>query len=227
MRRSVLVWKCAAAVIGALVLAGPVDAAQGGQKLDYALRNAKSGGSQRVIVRSQSGRLAELRQLLRSCGAKIQDDHSLIDALSAEVKNECLQKLLANDVLESVGSDAEVFGDLSESYDLTTIAPNTLRRTLGASEYATGAGIGIAIIDSGIAPLPAFGSRIIGFYDFTKGGVVATTPNDEYGHGTHVAGLIGAYDSAVHGSGPGGPAARLEGARQQRQGAHEPRDPRD
>ena len=71
----------------------------------------RAAATERVIIRSQSGRLAELRQLLRSCGAKIQGEHSLIDALTAEVKNECLQKLLANDVVESVGSDAEVFGD--------------------------------------------------------------------------------------------------------------------
>jgi hypothetical protein len=44
--------------------------------------------------------------------------------------------------------------------------------------------------DSGIAPLRDFGARISAFYDFTTGGIVATAPRDEYGHGTHVAGLI-------------------------------------
>ena len=74
--------------------------------------------------------------------------------------------------------------------------------------YATGAGIGIAVIDSGIAPLPAFSGRIVGFYDFTRGGVIATSPDDEYGHGTHVAGLIGAYDAQYMGVAP---EARLLG----------------
>ena len=56
----------------------------------------------------------------------------------------------------------------------------------------TGASIGVAIIDSGIAPIADFAGRITAFYDFTNGqGGVATTPYDGYGHGTHVAGLVG------------------------------------
>ena len=162
-----------------------------------------------MIIRSRPGRLTELKQALRSCGGpKIEGDHASIDALTAEVKGDCLQKLIANDVIDSVGSDAEVTGDLSNDYAVTTLTSNTLRSTLGSSEYATGAGIGIAVIDSGIAPLPAFSGRIVGFYDFTSGGVVATSPNDEYGHGTHVAGLIGAYDAEYMGVAP---EARLLG----------------
>ena len=70
----------------------------------------------------------------------------------------------------------------------------SVREAVGGHEWATGSGIGVAVIDSGIAPLPAFEDRITAFYDFTGGGVVATAPNDGYGHGTHVAGLIGGND---------------------------------
>src|SRR5207248_11270811 len=54
----------------------------------------------------------------------------------------------------------------------------------------TGAGVGVALIDSGIEPSADFSGRIAAFYDFTRGGIAAT-PYDDYGHGTHVAGLIG------------------------------------
>jgi len=35
-----------------------------------------------------------------------------------------------------------------------------------------------------------FGGRITGFFDFTHGGI-PTIAYDDYGHGTHIAGLIG------------------------------------
>ena len=46
------------------------------------------------------------------------------------------------------------------------------------------------MLDSGIYPSADFGNRITAFYDFTQGGI-ASAPYDDYGHGTHVAGLIG------------------------------------
>jgi serine protease AprX len=49
--------------------------------------------------------------------------------------------------------------------------------------------VGVAVIDSGLEAGPEFGDRIAGFYDFTQDGRAAS-PSDDYGHGTHVAGLI-------------------------------------
>ena len=79
--------------------------------------------------------------------------------------------------------------------DTTTLVPSTLRETLGLPRVPRdttpgGQGIGVAIVDSGIAPNADFGNRITAFYDFTRGGI-RTTPFDDYGHGTHIAGLIG------------------------------------
>ena len=51
--------------------------------------------------------------------------------------------------------------------------------------------MGVAVIDSGIAPVPDLAGKISAFYDFTNGQAgVATDPVDGYGHGTHVAGLV-------------------------------------
>ena len=68
---------------------------------------------------------------------------------------------------------------------------NTLLGTLGLTPYAGGGyGVTVALIDSGIHPSASFGNRIKAFYDFTNGGT-RQKPSDDYGHGTHVAGLIG------------------------------------
>ena len=68
----------------------------------------------------------------------------------------------------------------------------------GDAQALTGSSIGVAIIDSGIAPNADFAGRITAFYDFTNGqDGVAAAPYDDYGHGTHVAGLIGGSGVAV------------------------------
>ncbi len=65
--------------------------------------------------------------------------------------------------------------------------------------------IGVAVIDSGIAPGTDFDDRIAAFFDFTQGDIRAVAPNDAYGHGTHVAGLIASEFIGV------APGARLIG----------------
>ena len=79
-----------------------------------------------------------------------------------------------------------------------------------------GSGVGVAIIDSGVAnwhdDLGA--ERVVHFADFVD---LPAAPHDDYGHGTHVAGIIAGngYDSggARRGIAPGREAGGAEGAR--------------
>jgi serine protease AprX len=72
---------------------------------------------------------------------------------------------------------------------------------------SAGAGVGVAVIDSGIEPGTDFDHRITAFYDFTHGDIRASAPVDPYGHGTHVAGLIASEFVGI------APLARLIGLR--------------
>src|SRR6266542_3362129 len=64
----------------------------------------------------------------------------------------------------------------------------------------TGRGIGVAVIDSGVAPHSALRNRVIAAFDFTSH---QETALDKLGHGTHVAGIIAGDDGTYSGMAPG------------------------
>ena len=68
---------------------------------------------------------------------------------------------------------------------------HTLRGTLGLTGTTfTGAGVGVAVIDPASRSNADLQGRVVAFKDFT-GEFTGTASYDKYGHGTHVAGLIG------------------------------------
>ena len=160
-------------------------------KLDSALQAAlQRDGSVRlgVILRIQSGRRVRIRQQLEANGFAIRAEHPLINAISVEVPINALFGLAHQPDVLSISIDAPL-----QASGAPTTASNSsvLRQTLGlTSTSPRGVGAGVAVFDSGIYPSPDFENRITAFYDFTRGGV-ASVPYDDYGHGTHVAGLIG------------------------------------
>jgi len=100
--------------------------------------------------------------------------------------------------LEALASDSEV-DHLSTNY-LVEAHMGVTNQTIGADVVQaggwapgigafTGAGIGVAVIDTGVAMMPELRRRIIASHDFTDERGLAI---DEHGHGTHVAGIIAA-----------------------------------
>ena len=58
---------------------------------------------------------------------------------------------------------------------------------IGATPAISGKGIGVAVIDSGIASHAALSGKVVAAVNFATG---ETSANDAFGHGTHIAGII-------------------------------------
>jgi serine protease AprX len=163
--------------------------------------------TQRVIVSVKPGYRASVRQALQAHGDLIKSDHPSIDAFSAEIHSADVPELARQPWIEGVSIDATVYpvGDQNgrdiKGNGRGRGSVTHLRETLGLSAMATtatGQGVVVAVIDSGITPSDDVSStRITQFYDFTLAGCAATPANckvapfDDFGHGTHIAGLIG------------------------------------
>ena len=141
-----------------------------------------------------------------------------------------------NIALATVASDprvARVMIDRPAFATMERTGRPSARRSRVVSHGVSGKGVGVAIIDSGITSYhddlyralsgnPS--RRVVHFKDFTRD----VSPNlwfneqasDDYGHGTHVAGIIAGsgYDSErpPHGRRAWRKAARPEGARRRR-----------
>jgi len=116
--------------------------------------------------------------------------------------------------LDALSRDAEV-DHLSGDVPVHRMAAETTaaigadqvwRGVLSGSGKYNGAGIGIAVVDSGIAHAPSLNGRVLASVDFT-----GTKPKraDEYGHGTAVAGIIASTSASYPGVAPGASLVNL------------------
>ncbi len=153
-----------------------------------------------VIVQLRHGvGEARGRELVRSVGGRAGVALPIIDGLSARVTAGATRRLTASPLIREVTPNSPIrtqdyFGNqgaprpwaLASSVDQSVGAPQEWRQS-------TGRGVGVAVIDTGIAgDLPDFQSRQ-GQSRVVASAVIdpnATTANDTYGHGTAVAGLI-------------------------------------
>jgi serine protease AprX len=171
------------------------------RKLDKALnRRADKGGTTRVIITFKPGWLET--DEIRKHGSKVGRRLSLINGRVVEVQNSVLKRLADHPSIQSIHYDRPTSGKMNRA--AVTVGARAVQSDYGY----TGRGVGVAIIDSGISSwhddLGYYGSstsvrtkngqRVVGFVDFVDG---RTTPYDDNGHGTHVAGTVAGngYDS--------------------------------
>ena len=181
-------------------------ASDSGRKMGTLARSraARIQGQSTVILRAADRNAA--REAVLAAGGWLGRALPKMNGQVATVPNEALSLLAENPAIEWISLDRLAVG--ANERTGATVGATAARQQLGLD----GAGVGIAVIDSGIAYhddlADASGpQRVDRFVDFVDG---QSTPYDDYGHGTHVAGIIAGngYDSDGKRTGIA-PAARL------------------
>ncbi len=179
----------------AVFAAGTTLCTQGWASLPHPAVNEKLHGKlahthvqlSNVIVTFQSqpttGQLSQLKAL----GFDLTRHLEIIQAVSGNVRDDRISKLYAIKGVKKVTDDQGV-----KKTDAFTV--NSSMAGAAYTQYGSlGTGIGVAVLDSGVGNVADFGSlpgmsggaRLKANVDFAGGG-----PNDQCGHGTHVAGVI-------------------------------------
>ena len=116
-------------------------------------------------------------------------DLSGFDAVAAYLQPDEIDALAASDSVDLIVADNPVYGfDYASSLDVTNLAIGLDKVAAPKAGGPAGAGVGVAVVDSGVTTTSDLGnSRITGWVDFVNH---QKTPYDDAGHGTFVAGLI-------------------------------------
>ena len=141
-------------------------------------------GSSRVILRLDPGVAPDATEAaIRGARGIVGRRLASVRGQVAYVPDAALDALGRLPGVASISLDRRVFGTLERTG--ATIGSTWVRENLGFD----GAGVGVALIDSGVASWhDDLGSdRVTRFADFVN---YQPTPYDDYGHGTHVAGII-------------------------------------
>jgi len=162
---------------------------------------ANHEASATVLV--QSATSADAAAAVRGDGGTVTTELDVIAGVVARVPVSRMASLRTDPRVRSLSGDAggKLQGVLSGTTYDPVVEPGSMYQTarmLGIDKSwatgQTGAGIGIAVVDSGVAASSFFGARLIAGADFSGGN---SPLSDGFGHGTHIAGIIAGSSGKV------------------------------
>lgn len=134
-----------------------------------------------VIIYSHKT-IESIKDYVLEKNGKIKYELPFINAVAAEIPSNNVDTLAFYDMIKYIDDDTKVFKSIN-------IASQFTRARVANHQGYRGKGIGIAIIDTGVAPhndLVKPYNRIVAFKDYVTN---RDSPYDDDGHGTHVAGI--------------------------------------
>jgi serine protease AprX len=146
----------------------------------------------RVIVQADDATLSGLRG--RGLGAL---RRRVAGGIALEVTDEQLGALMRDPGIAHISGDLPVHPSVVTANQVTgaTTVWEGSNGLLTSTPGYTGSGVTVAVLDSGIGTHTALNNRVVARVNF-----VSTEPrdtNDDYGHGTHVAGIIAGSTTAA------------------------------
>ena len=187
------------------------------EKLDKEMKS-RSGrllGTSKVILTINPGQEANAEKEIKKLGGRLGRRLRLVNGMAVELPNRVINKISERSEVLSVHFDRPIAGHMNRT--AVSIGARAAQQEWGYD----GAGVGVAVIDSGVAGWHddlsytgnkpnvrvVAGQRVTAFVDFVNNQLQAY---DDNGHGTHVAGIIAGNGYDSYGSHAGiAPAAHL------------------
>ena len=177
-------------------------ASAGSLKMAKDLEGKKGSEPVDVIVQFTQPPTARHHQKVLSKGGTLKNSLGLVSGGSYSVPATALATLAADPEVAYITPDRPLHGKNNGSptaeLDYHT---DTVNAPIAWAQGLDGTGIGVAVIDSGIIDIPDFhgqNNRVVFAQNFVGG--TSGSANDQYGHGSHVAGIIGGSGNKSSGS---------------------------
>jgi serine protease AprX len=157
------------------------------------------GSSAEYIVSAPTGTVGTVISAVNGVGATVQTTFSFINAVTTQLTS--LEVTLL-EAIPGIVVTPDITVNVQGSVGPSGHAPSdAFVQQSGAdqlwSQGITGAGVNVAVLDTGIQALPDFSGRMVDGVDLSGG----NNPwQDSYGHGTFVAGLIGGNGASSNGA---------------------------
>src|SRR5690348_6616069 len=161
--------------------------ARAGNKVSVDLQGLSPTDSADVIIQFTQSPSPNDLSAVNHAGGVLKKKFDRIHGALFTIKAGQLKGLASNPDITFISPDRKISGSLE-------FAEPTVNANIAFQSGWTGAGVGVAIINSGIYYHPDLKGRIVYSESFVSGD---STTNDAYGHGTHVAGIVAgnAFDS--------------------------------